>query len=93
VQTIHKQALVAFLSMLAFCAQLASYLAFYLLLLLVCPLGAKGLASNCAEIDACLFMSLFLSLACFFTFYLTFFADAKQARDRKGVAKQNQQRR
>jgi hypothetical protein len=26
VQTIHKQALVAFLSMLAFCAQLASYL-------------------------------------------------------------------
>jgi hypothetical protein len=24
------------------------------------------------EIDACLFMSPFLSLACFFTFYLTF---------------------
>jgi hypothetical protein len=26
------------------------------------------------EIDACLFMSPFLSLACFFTFYLTFVA-------------------
>jgi hypothetical protein len=36
-------------------AQLASYLAFYLLLMLVCLFGAKGLASNCAEIDACLF--------------------------------------
>jgi hypothetical protein len=56
---IHKQALVAFLSMLAYLchpfylllvcpkrAKLPSYLAFYLLLVLLCPKGAKGLASK-----------------------------------------------
>jgi hypothetical protein len=37
------------------CPKLPFYLAFYLLLLLVCPLGAKELASNCAlRRDRCL---------------------------------------
>jgi hypothetical protein len=36
-------------------AKLPSYLAFYLLLMLVCPFGAKELASNCAlRRDRCL---------------------------------------
>jgi hypothetical protein len=69
---------------------LASYLAFLLIIsftfLSVCSWLFISPKVGCAQIEA----KPFLSLACFFTFYLTFVADAKQARDRKG---DNQQRR